>query len=253
MYHRLGSGALSGREEGEEVYAVTPETFESHLGTLASSGCRVVPFGTLVSDPAGPEMPPRSVAITFDDGNASDHSEALPALLRHGYRAAFFVTPAWVGTRGYMDWSQIRELAAAGMTVGAHGFDHARLATLPESDLIWQLREARRVMEAELGHAPDILSLPGGSGGPRVVAVAKEQGFTCVVGSVPRCRVAGDDPLPRFALRRGDSLRGFRALVEQRPFALLRRSLRHQVLSGLRGALGEGLYRRVRRVWAKEA
>jgi peptidoglycan/xylan/chitin deacetylase (PgdA/CDA1 family) len=248
MYHRLGSGALPGREEGEDVYAVPPQTFEEHMRLLASSGCHVAPLEAL----AGGGERRRSVVLTFDDGNATDWSEALPALERHGHKAAFFISPALVGTHSYMDWAQVRELAKAGMTVGAHGFDHARLSTLSENQVRWQLREARRAMESQLGRAPETLSLPGGAGSALVLAVAREEGFGCVLGSVPRRCLSSEGLLPRFALRRGDSLGEFRSLVEQRPLAILKHSVRYRLLSGLRGAIGGRFYAHVRRVWAKD-
>ena len=66
-----------------------------------------------------------------------------------------------------------------------------------------------------------------------------------------RLRAGAGGPVPRFALRRGDSLDGFRGLVEQRPAALARARLRHTVVRRLRSALGESAYRIVRRAWAE--
>lgn len=57
------------------------------------------------------------VAITFDDGNRSDMSAALPELLERGMRAEFFVVGDRIGAPGYLDPGDLRELAAAGMGV----------------------------------------------------------------------------------------------------------------------------------------
>jgi peptidoglycan/xylan/chitin deacetylase (PgdA/CDA1 family) len=249
MYHRLGKGAIPGREAGEEIYAVTPQAFEAQLEVLASSGAGVTRLPALLAAVAGQgRLPARTVALSFDDGNATDHEEALPALVRRGYDAAFFITPAWVGTSGYMDWSQVRELASAGMTVGAHGLDHTLLSTLSGDQLRLHLREARRLLEARLGHAPETLSLPGGAGGYEAVAAARAEGFRFVFDSRPR-RLGAERPvsaLPRFAVRRGDDLEAFRGLVEQRPVALARAWARHGALSSIRAVVGPRLYGRVR-------
>ena len=252
MYHRLGVGVLPGRELGEEAYAVAPADFELQLQVLADSRCAVVPLDGM----AGPRgaIPARAVAISFDDGNLSDHAVALPALRRRGWPATFFVTPAWVGTPGYLGWPELRELAAAGMCVGAHGLDHTLLSTLDAGRLRRHLSEARRLLEAELGRPVELLSLPGGAGGAEVVAVANEVGFRVVAGSEPALLEPGSaGALPRHALRRGDSIEGFRALVEQRRLALWRASARHRTLGWLRSAVGPTLYQRARRVWVGSA
>jgi peptidoglycan/xylan/chitin deacetylase (PgdA/CDA1 family) len=250
MYHRLGSGQLAQREPGEHLYAVTPEDFEGQLETLTSGACTP---GDVSAVSAGGEGPRNPVAITFDDGNASDHSVALPALARRRLPAAFFVTPAWVGSPGYMDWSEIRELAEAGMTVGAHGLEHVPLSSLSADELKKQLAEARRVIEARISRPVEWLALPGGFGGSREVQAAREVGFRSVLGSVPQLARSGasGEPIPRFSVRRGQSLASFRALVEQRRPALLRYWLRHVAIAQMRSLLGSRGHARLREAWLK--
>jgi peptidoglycan/xylan/chitin deacetylase (PgdA/CDA1 family) len=242
MYHRIGVGPLPGRESGEESYAVSPEAFETQLDALEASRGSVVGYRELESSPRFP------VLITFDDGNATDHDIALPALRRRGYAALFFVTPAWIGTPGFMTWDQVRDLERHGMTVGAHGFDHTPLSSLSGDALRRHLAEARGAFEANLGRCPDTLSLPGGFGSRTVVAAAQAAGFRVVFGSVPRraTTLAPGAAVPRFAVRRSDEIDAFRALVDQRPLALAEHRVRYAALRGLRSVVGAGLYRRVR-------
>jgi peptidoglycan/xylan/chitin deacetylase (PgdA/CDA1 family) len=252
MYHRLGQGRLPGREEGEEVYAVRPEDFEAHLEALAGARTRIIDPRRLAS-PRGPAPlgPGPAACLTFDDGNDTDHSVAFPALRRRGWGGLFFIVPAWVGRAGYLGWAEVRELCREGMGVGAHGFDHRWFARLDDSAIRTQLREARRLMEAELGEAPAALSLPGGSGGRRAVRLAREEGFVLVATSEPRLArpEAGVAPLPRFAVRRGDSPATVCALAEQRLVVLGRWQARHRLLHWLRALLGEEQYARVRSRW----
>lgn len=257
MYHRLARQADPLLDPGAEVYTIAPEVFEEQLAIITRGSGGFLPYERLAEEwlSGRRPSPQPGVAITFDDGHASNYVHALPALLRHGLRAAFFITPAWIGRAGYLDWSQARDLLDHGMVVGAHGLDHTLLSTLPEAQVRFQLREARRLMHEQLGRGPEYLSLPGGAGGARVVRLAHEEGYRVVAGSVPgRCgRGGAGRAVPRFAVRRQDSLSSFRGLIEQRTGPLLRAGMRHHVLARLRAVVGPSVYERLRDSWARWA
>jgi peptidoglycan/xylan/chitin deacetylase (PgdA/CDA1 family) len=246
MYHQIGDRTV-GREPGEEIYTVSEEAFRAQMRHLAGGGHRVRDLHELAT--AGPPVVnERGVALTFDDGYRSDISVAAPVLAQLHLPATFFVTPAWIGTPGFMDWSDVRELLRLGMTVGAHGLDHTPLSSLPLMDLGRHLREARREIAARLGQDPVALSMPGGAGGGRELRIALQEGFRIVAGSIPRChRVReGTRIVPRFAVRRSATVGDFRDLVEQRPSALARALGRYLVLRLLRRTLGEVRYQSLR-------
>jgi peptidoglycan/xylan/chitin deacetylase (PgdA/CDA1 family) len=70
------------------------------------------------------------VVVTFDDGNLSDLQIALPRLLERGLAARFFVPAGLLGGQGRLDDADVRELHRAGMTIGAHGWEHRDWRTL---------------------------------------------------------------------------------------------------------------------------
>jgi peptidoglycan/xylan/chitin deacetylase (PgdA/CDA1 family) len=254
MYHRIGEAPLLDREPQEEMYAVAPGAFETQLDLLTRSRCTVVsPKAIAAGLLEGVALPTRPTLLTFDDGNATDHSHVLPTLLRRGLMAIFFITPTRIGRRGFMSWDEVRELARAGMTVGAHGLEHSALSALSDDELRRQLLETRRIIEANLGRAPETMSLPGGAGGRREVEAAQAAGFRIVMGSVPRraSTAAPGVAVPRFAVRRGDSLERLRSLVEQSPAVLVQARVRHDALSFLKGVAGPVLYQRARTAWAR--
>jgi peptidoglycan/xylan/chitin deacetylase (PgdA/CDA1 family) len=86
------------------------------------------------------------VRLTFDDGNSSDISEALPELERRGLHAHFFVCPARFGVEGFVTEDEVRELKRAGMLLGSHGMDHVRWRGLTERDLAREIVEAKQLL-----------------------------------------------------------------------------------------------------------
>ncbi|HEX3803727.1 MAG TPA: polysaccharide deacetylase family protein [Solirubrobacteraceae bacterium] len=95
----------------------------------------------------------KSVEITFDDGNASDLEQALPALRERGLRATFFVVAGRLGRPGFVDVDSLRELAAAGMEIGSHGMWHRPWSGLGEGELREEIVEAKALIE-QLIHQP---------------------------------------------------------------------------------------------------
>src|SRR5512132_266689 len=60
---------------------VTPAAFRAQMTHLREHGYRVVPLAELRAALAvGEPIAPRTVAITFDDGYADNHTHALPVL-----------------------------------------------------------------------------------------------------------------------------------------------------------------------------
>lgn len=118
------------------------------------------------------EPPPRTppVFLTFDDGNRSDLEIALPALLRRGIRATFFVCAGRLGRQDYVNAAGLRALAAEGMSIGSHGYSHVDWRRLDEADLDVELEGARRRLEDALGAPIVEASIPFGSYDRRVLA-----------------------------------------------------------------------------------
>jgi peptidoglycan/xylan/chitin deacetylase (PgdA/CDA1 family) len=54
------------------------------------------------------KLPPRAVAVTFDDGFADNSEIAAPILARYGIRAVFYVTAALIGTKSLPWYCRLR-------------------------------------------------------------------------------------------------------------------------------------------------
>lgn len=87
------------------------------------------------------------LTLTVDDGNESDVDVVLPALIRRGVRATFFIVAGRVGEMGFVGDEDLRRLAEAGMTVGSHGMDHRPWTRLTSKELERELLESKRILE----------------------------------------------------------------------------------------------------------
>ncbi len=239
MYHGIGDEVAA---HAELRYTVAEQSFAAHLEVLA--GHPVVSVDQLLEGRATPG----SVVLTFDDGEETVATRALPLLAARGVPAALFLTTAWLGTPGYLDPETVRGLAARGWTIGAHGHTHRYLSDLDDRELREELETSRAILAAVLGSPPVHMSLPGGRGDSRVIAAVRAAGFRSLCTSV--VGVNDVQPFP-FALRRLAVLRGLGpdevgALADGRRGLLWREQLRKGLLDGAKRVLGNARYQDLR-------
>ena len=281
-YHAITEGA------GEVPYA-TPEIcmpVEALRLQMAfvKRACTVLPLPELVERiRRGNTLPPRALAITFDDGYADNYRLAFPVLRRLGLTATVYVAtgsladgpPLWVaavrahalGARGdelsvpglppialgpagrrgpaarlltralvplgageraerlaaaaaaagvdvaralagvMLGWEQVRELAAAGWTIGAHTVTHPNVALAAPAEAEEEIAGARDAIAAATGARPVHFAYPNSGGehryfDPAVAAILRRTGFRSAAISQPGLVRRGTDPfaLPRLGV-----------------------------------------------------
>ncbi len=83
------------------------------------------------------------MSLTFDDGYDNHATVAGPMLASHGMEGTFFVISGFVGNSGYMTWSQVSALAAAGNEIGGHTLHHPDLTTVSNSVALQEICGSR--------------------------------------------------------------------------------------------------------------
>jgi len=216
MYHDVvpeGDFAVSGFSTvGADHYKLTQEQFAAHLSAIDS----VIPAKPVrITD----DNWQRSFLFTMDDGGSSSMYVA-DQLERHGWKGHFFIVTDCIGTRGFLDAQQLRELAQRGHCIGSHTCSHPiPMWSCTAEQMYTEWHASRQKLESIVGEAVTCGSVPGGSYAPTVAAAAAKAGYrdlftsepTSSVDQVEGCRVLGrygilrtTTPAEAAKLARGD-------------------------------------------------
>jgi peptidoglycan/xylan/chitin deacetylase (PgdA/CDA1 family) len=204
-YHDVG--------DSSSPITVTADGLAADLAALADAGFAWAPLDDCADWLGGTRsLPTRTAIVTFDDGYASVASKALPVLDRLRVPATVFAIAgriggdnqwpgqwASIGPAPLLDAGAIRELTAAGLTLGCHSLTHPRLTSVSNAMIATEISEAADRLE-QVAHVPvRHFAYPYGIRGGREIAEARRRyrtGVTASCGLIDR----NADPLdlPRF-------------------------------------------------------
>ena len=114
LYHRI-----AGPRFDPLLLDVAPAHFDAQLAVLRESA-RVLPLTEFESLRRRGALPPRAVAVTFDDGYADNLHTAVPLLARHEVPATVFITTGMIGATREFWWDDVeRVVAGASVLTGS--------------------------------------------------------------------------------------------------------------------------------------
>jgi len=221
MYHQVGR--FSPMREHRATYC-DHRRFAAQMSLLKHLGYRVLSMDETLACLSGESpIPPRAVALTFDDGYENFYEYAFPILQRYGFPAMVYLVADKIGQRAdwlaqdghhpaaLMDWPRIRDLRAAGIDFGSHGLSHIRLAQQSYSVVQREMSDSRQRLEDGLGEEIRHFCYPYGSHDLASLNAAAEAGYRSAVTCQRGLATSRFDPLalPRKAISFGDDLFGF--------------------------------------------
>jgi peptidoglycan/xylan/chitin deacetylase (PgdA/CDA1 family) len=167
------------------VLSTSPATFERHLEVLRQAGAKVLSLRDGAERLRRGDLPECALALTFDDGFRSVYEHGLPLLLRYGFTATVFVVSGFVGRSNswpsqpptvrpqpLLGWSQIRDLAEAGIDIGAHSHTHPHLPGLSRPAIEAEIVESKQEIEDRVGRRVEVFAYPYGAYDETVLAAA---------------------------------------------------------------------------------
>ncbi len=190
IYHSIdGSGS---------PVSTPPETLRAHWDYLRRHGFHPIALCEavgLIRD--GCPFPPRSVAITFDDGYRNN-VEPIRAVLRAAGRLTLFLPVDRLGEDNVWDAEKANipaqrllrpdeavALAREGCEIGGHGLSHADLTALSPDDLRREAEGCRQRLESLLGQRVVSFAYPYGACDAGAVSAVREAGFMAACTTVP--------------------------------------------------------------------
>lgn len=142
-----------------------PVIFRQHLAYLADNGYNTVSLYEI--DDAlenGTPLPENPVVLTFDDGYIDHYVYVFPMLQEYGLTGTFFIISQFAddSARGFMSWTQIQEMAAAGMSMQAHTRTHSDLRERDFDFLVYEIVGSMESVAAHSSRDAAIFSYPVG-------------------------------------------------------------------------------------------
>lgn len=222
---------------------VPPSRFRAQVELLLQAGFEMVTVADLAERAAGAKPPPGLAVLSFDDGMEDNHSVLLPILREYGIPATVYVTTGLIGQANpwlapesgarMMTEDELRELAGAGVELGAHTVTHPDMSLLDHAESLREMVESRETLELLGGAAVKTFAYPFCRYNDAAVAAAHDAGFLAAVtcegrgGWAPyelrRAMITGKDGFPSFLLKASDA---YQPLFESRAGRLLRTSTR---------------------------
>ncbi len=198
MYHRFG-------DERFPATNIRMDQFRNHINELKNKKYTVLPVEQIVSRlKNGPALPDRTVGITIDDGYKTIYDNAWPLFKQAGLTFTVFISTDAID-RGYddmMTWDQLREMAAQGVTIAAHGRSHLHMPPYSAERTSQEIAHSAKRISEEIGRLSSVFAYPYGETSQVIVQQVKEAGFVAAFGQHSGAFSQNDDffYLPRFSL-----------------------------------------------------
>jgi glycosyltransferase involved in cell wall biosynthesis/peptidoglycan/xylan/chitin deacetylase (PgdA/CDA1 family) len=221
MYHRIDDTL------DRDILCVTPFAFSLQMTWLREEGFNVLDLQTALKELRSGTLPPKSVAITFDDGYEDNYKNAFPILSEHGFTAAIFAVTGF--SRGecghpryknygrpitYLTPDQIGEMSRFGISFGSHTDTHPLLTDLSQDEAKQELMTSKKDLESWSRKPVTLLAYPNGAFRRDYFSIIEKTGFHAAFTTIPgvntketspwqfrRTEISGRDSLLSFSLK----------------------------------------------------
>ncbi len=197
MYHRIVNGNAG------NLYERSISDLESDIKYLKDNNIKIIDFDELALILAKGKMPSgNSAIITFDDGDHSWYSLAMPLLAKNKIKATFFLWTNMIGEDSFISWEEVEIMShytvSPGIrlfTFGSHSCSHPYLYqrkagfSSPEEYngfLDYEFGISKQIIEKHTYGTVRIFALPYGDGAGEsdIISAAQRNGYNFIRTSI---------------------------------------------------------------------
>lgn len=235
MYHQITNPIIGARYNGLRV---SPQMFEQQLSWLQENDWNFVTMRELLEKKDN--HPPKTVAITFDDGYEDNFLQALPLIKKYHAKATVYV----VLERHDNDWSskkkkhhdsgelmrdskltdeQIQKMITTGLIeIASHTITHANLDRIDEQERQNEIANSRKALENQFDIKVSSFAYPFGIYQNRDVKCVLDSGYLSAVTTIEgidrdlmnpfelkRIKISGKDNFFTFKIKMKTGRRGW--------------------------------------------
>ena len=178
MYHKFGIDKYP-------TTSVTLDQFDSHLKEFSKEkySLESIEFiiDTIINDG---ELPENTIGISIDDADKSFYEVGWPMFKENNIPVTLFVNTSTIhkNNKNYLNWDQIRELKAEGVSIGAHSHSHYHMSDLTIEEVRNEIEISNNIFLRELGEIPSLFAFPYGETNEEIINLLKEYKFKVAFG-----------------------------------------------------------------------
>jgi peptidoglycan/xylan/chitin deacetylase (PgdA/CDA1 family) len=215
MYHRFN----------EQKYPSTNiklDIFKKQVEEITKNGLKIINFHEFKNIMDQKSFAEKSILLTIDDGFLSFYENAWPIFKENKIPFILFVNTKNVGSHGYMDWEQLKEISKFEFVkIGNHSHSHEYLLNMKKNEIIDDIKISVNILKKNLNIEPDIFSYPFGEYDVELIKIVEDFGFKYAFGQHSGIInfSSKNYELPRFPINEkyGDINR-FRSVINFLPF-----------------------------------
>ena len=144
MYHRFN----------EQKYPSTNiklDVFKKHVEEITKSGLKIISFDEFKNIMDQKSFSEKSILLTIDDGFLSFYENAWPIFKENKIPFILFINTENVGSRGYMDWKQLKEISEFKFAkIGNHSHSHEYLLNMKKNEIVDDIKMSIQILKKNL-------------------------------------------------------------------------------------------------------
>ena len=214
MYHRF-------EENKYPSTNIRLEDFKSHIQIIKESNFEFISHGEFKKY-LNIKNNKKKILLTIDDGFSSFYLNAWPILKKEKIPFIIFINTESVGSPGYMNWDQIKEISKFEFVhIGNHSHSHEYLADMSNEEIKKDLEISIRLFKEKLNHKTEFFAYPFGEYKNSFKKIVKDLGFSYGFGQHSGVMDETKDKyeLPRFPINeKYGEVKRFKRLLKTVPF-----------------------------------